>query len=108
MKVTSERIPFLPAITETLRNSSSAGHCVAGNDVLQGRGNSVNRLELRKNVVANYPFESSRGFPAPKCCGRAVPISTRVPAAAGAGDTADQFPAISAKRPEPHPEKAGR
>jgi hypothetical protein len=26
--------------------------------------NSVNRLELRKNVVANYPFESSRGFPA--------------------------------------------
>ena len=26
--------------------------------------NSVNRLELIKNVVANYPFESSRGFPA--------------------------------------------
>src|SRR5438876_11490493 len=43
--------------------------------------NSVNRLELRKNVIANYPFESFRGFPV----GRAVPISTRVPAAAGAG-----------------------
>ena len=26
--------------------------------------NSVNRLELRKNVIANYPFESFRGFPA--------------------------------------------
>src|SRR5262249_7842469 len=31
--------------------------------------NSINRLELRKNVVANYPFESSRGFPAPSAAG---------------------------------------
>ena len=48
---------------EANRLQQAKWELTSGTTLCKVARNSVNRLELRKNVVANYPFESSRGFP---------------------------------------------